>query len=154
MAKAPIERTTKQKRAIRSAFETEGRPLSTNEAYEAAQGLVGGLGIATVYRSIKSLLDDGWLTPIDVPGKGVLYELSGKEHHHHFSCTSCHRVFELDGCAGDVIVPLPRGFKSTGHDVTIFGHCATCAAPHRPAIKKPSVAKKGVVRASGVSKRR
>ena len=155
MAKATIERTTKQKRAIRSAFETEGRPLSTNEAFEAAQGIIGGLGIATVYRSIKSLLDDGWLTPIDVPGKGILYELSGKEHHHHFSCTSCHRVFELDGCADHVLVPLPRGFKATGHDVTIFGRCATCAAPHRPpAAKRPSVANKIVSPTSGGSKRR
>ncbi len=155
MPKATIERTTKQKRAIRSAFETEGRPLSTNEAFEAAQGLIEGLGIATVYRSIKSLLDDGWLTPIDVPGKGILYELSGKEHHHHFSCTSCHRVFELDGCADDVIVPLPRGFKAAGHDVTIYGRCAACATPQRTvAAKKSESTKKSVIRSRGVAKRR
>lgn len=155
MPKATIERTTKQKRAIRSAFESEGRPLSTTEAFEAAQGLVGGLGIATVYRSIKSLLDDGWLTPIDVPGKGVLYELSGKAHHHHFSCTSCHRVFELDGCADDVLVPLPRGFKATGHDVTIFGRCATCAAPqHPPVAKKTASPKNTLTILKKVTKRR
>ncbi len=153
--KVAIERTTKQKRAIRTAFETEGRPLSTNEAFEAAQGLVGGLGIATVYRSIKAMLDDGWLTPIDVPGKGVLYELSGKAHHHHFSCTTCHRVYELDGCVDNVIVPLPRGFKASGHDVTIFGRCATCATPPRPpAAKKSTIAKKATPRARSATKRR
>lgn len=154
MPKATIERATKQKRAIRSAFESEGRPLSTTEAFEAAQALIEGLGIATVYRSIKSLLDDGWLTPIDVPGKGILYEVAGKEHHHHFSCTTCHRVFELDGCADDVLVPLPRGFKATGHDLTIFGRCATCAAPQRsPAAKKPVAGSKSI-RVSGAAKRR
>lgn len=154
MPKATIERATKQKRAIRSAFESEGRPLSTTEAFEAAQALIEGLGIATVYRSIKSLLDDGWLTPIDVPGKGILYEVAGKEHHHHFSCTTCHRVFELDGCADDVLVPLPRGFKATGHDLTIFGRCATCAAPQRlPAAKKPVAGSKSI-RVSVAAKRR
>ncbi len=142
MVKATIERTTKQKRAIRSAFESEGRPLSTSEAFEAAQNIIDGLGIATVYRSIRSLLDDGWLTPIDVPGKGILYELAGKEHHHHFSCTTCHRVFELDGCEADVIVPLPRGFSASGHDVTIFGRCAECTTEHRLAAGKSKAAAK------------
>ena len=154
MPKATIERATKQKRAIRSAFESEGRPLSTTEAFEAAQALIEGLGIATVYRSIKSLLDDGWLTPIDVPGKGILYEVAGKEHHHHFSCTTCHRVFELDGCADDVLVPLPRGFKATGHDLTIFGRCATCAAPQRPPAAKKPVAGSKSIRVSEAAKRR
>ncbi|GAC1548192.1 MAG: hypothetical protein NVS3B16_20910 [Vulcanimicrobiaceae bacterium] len=140
MVKATAERTTKQKRAIRSAFETEGRPHSTGEAFEAAQNMIDGLGIATVYRSIRALLEDGWLTPIDVPGKGILYELAGKAHHHHFSCSSCHRVFELDGCGSDVAVPLPRGFVASGHDVTIYGRCAACASAEKSlaAKKKPA----------------
>ncbi|GAC1398981.1 MAG: transcriptional repressor [Vulcanimicrobiaceae bacterium] len=141
MAKGTVERNTRQKTAIRSAFESEGRPLSTTEAFEAAQSQIAGLGIATVYRSIKALLDDGWLTPIDVPGRGVLYELAGKEHHHHFSCTSCRRVFELVGCASDVHVTLPRGFKSTGHDVTIFGRCAACATPPLQVVTEKRVIK-------------
>lgn len=144
-----IERTTRQKRAIRSAFESEGRPLSTNEAFEAAQSVIDGLGIATVYRSIRSLLDDGWLTPIDVPGKGILYELAGKEHHHHFSCTTCHRVFELDGCEADVVVPLPRGFHAIGHDVTIFGRCASCTSEQKSAA---ATRKKTPVRKSTAKK--
>lgn len=142
MVKATTERQTKQKRAIRSAFENEGRPLSTSEAFEAAQNIIDGLGIATVYRSIRSFLDDGWLTPIDVPGKGILYELAGKEHHHHFSCTTCHRVFELDGCEVNAIVPLPRGFSASGHDVTIFGRCAECTTAHRLAAGKGKAAAK------------
>jgi Fur family ferric uptake transcriptional regulator len=137
--KPTAERATRQKRAIRHAFESEGRPLSTTEAFEAAQRDIDGIGIATVYRSIRTLLDDGWLTPIEVPGKGVLYELAGKAHHHHFSCATCHRVFELDGCDANVTVALPRGFTATGHDVTIFGRCARCSA-RRPATAKKAPA--------------
>ncbi|MBD5653980.1 MAG: transcriptional repressor, partial [Candidatus Eremiobacteraeota bacterium] len=126
MAKAIVERDTKQKRAIRDAFESSGRPLSTEEAFDAAQRNIDGLGIATVYRSIKTLLEDGWLTSIDVPGAGTLYELAGKAHHHHFSCTACSRVYELDGCDADVSIALPHGFRATGHDVTIYGLCRQC----------------------------
>ncbi|GAC1311425.1 MAG: transcriptional repressor [Vulcanimicrobiaceae bacterium] len=153
MVKVATERTTRQKRAIRSAFESEGRPLSTTEAFEAAQTTIGGLGIATVYRSIRALLDDGWLIPIDVPGKGVLYELAGKEHHHHFSCTTCHRVYELDGCASDVAVPLPRGFSASGHDVTIFGRCASCASDRKAAVRKKAVVRKAPAKEPAAKRR-
>lgn len=128
-----MERSTKQKRAIRSAFEEFGRPLSTDEVFEAVQRNIDGIGIATVYRSIRALLDDGWLTPVEVPGKGTLYEISGKAHHHHFSCTTCHRVYELEGCSSEVTVRLPRGFHASSHDVTIYGLCPQCS----PSPKAP-----------------
>jgi Fur family ferric uptake transcriptional regulator len=127
VVKAIAERNTRQKRAIRAAFETADRPLSTDEVLAEAQRDSKGLGLATVYRSIRALLDDGWLTSIEVPGKGVLYEIAGKAHHHHFSCTACHRVFELDGCASDLSIRLPRGFRASGHDVTIYGQCPACS---------------------------
>ena len=123
--KAGIERNTRQKQAIREAFERSDRPLSTDEVHREAERASRGLGMATVYRSIKSLLDDGWLSIVEVPGRNALYEVAGKGHHHHFSCTACERVYELEGCA-TVNAKLPRGFKTTGHDVTFYGTCAAC----------------------------
>jgi Fur family ferric uptake transcriptional regulator len=123
--KATVERNTRQKQAIREAFERSDRPLSTDEVHREAERASRGLGMATVYRSIKALLDDGWLSVVEVPGRNPLYEVAGKGHHHHFSCTNCERVYELEGCA-TVNAKLPRGFKATGHDVTFYGTCARC----------------------------
>jgi Fur family ferric uptake transcriptional regulator len=128
VARAFVERNTKQKRAIREALQGAGRPLSTEEVFEAAQREIDGLGLATVYRSIRALLDGGWLASVEVPGKGTLYELAGKAHHHHFSCTDCGRVYELDGCDSDVAVRLPTGFRATRHEITIYGTCPGCRA--------------------------
>ncbi|MDQ2908095.1 MAG: transcriptional repressor [Candidatus Eremiobacteraeota bacterium] len=125
MAKPITERNTRQKQAIRDAFVHANRPLSTDEIHLAAQRVSAGLGLATVYRSIRSLLEDGWLSVVDVPGRNPLYEIAGKGHHHHFSCTECSRVYEFEGCA-TVDAKLPRGFKTTGHDLTLFGVCASC----------------------------
>jgi Fur family ferric uptake transcriptional regulator len=125
--KATIERNTRQKQAIREAFERSERPLSTDEVHREAERRSQGLGMATVYRSIKTLLDDGWLSVVEVPGRSPLYEVAGKGHHHHFSCSLCERVYELEGCA-TVNAKLPRGFKTTSHDVTFYGTCAACAA--------------------------
>ena len=136
VARAVVERNTRQKRAIREALQSADRPLSADEVFAAAQREIDGLGIATVYRSIRSLLDDGWLAQIEVPGKGTLYELAGKGHHHHFSCTACHRVYELDGCDSDISVKLPKGFHANRHDITIYGVCAVCST--KPATKRAS----------------
>ncbi len=130
MRKPISERNTRQKQAIRNAFVRAGRPLSTEEVHRAAGRNSAGLGLATVYRSIRSLLDDGWLSVVDVPGRNSLYEIAGKGHHHHFSCTQCARVYEFEGCA-TVDAKLPRGFKATGHDLTLFGLCAACTGEAR-----------------------
>jgi Fur family ferric uptake transcriptional regulator len=81
-----------------------------------------------VYRSIRALLEEGWLTAVDVPGRTSLYERAGKEHHHHFECSQCRRVYELDGCASEIRGELPAGFVASGHDVTIYGACASCSS--------------------------
>jgi Fur family ferric uptake transcriptional regulator len=125
------ERNTRQRRTIREAVERAGRPLSTDEILASAQATIPSLGRATVYRSIRTLLDEGWLTAVDVPGRSALYERAGKGHHHHFQCSHCKRVYELDGCASEIRGELPDGFVSTGHDVTIYGTCAACGGSGR-----------------------
>jgi Fur family transcriptional regulator, ferric uptake regulator len=119
-------RRTRQKEAIRAAFLRANRPLSPEEAQVAAQTEVQGLSLATVYRTLLSLVEENWLTPVSLPGEAKRYEIAGKGHHHHFRCDTCNKVFELEGC--DVIAKprLPRGFRASGHDFFVFGQCAGC----------------------------
>lgn len=121
-----IPRNTKQKEAIRAAFLEANRPLSPEEALAIAQEDVTGLSIATVYRNIVTLVEDRWLTPVELPGEAKRYEVAGKEHHHHFRCNACGKVFELEGCTVDIRPKLPRGFRAIGHDFFIYGSCADC----------------------------
>lgn len=121
-----MERNTAQRRAIHKAMEDAGRPMGPNEIFDAARAHVPGLGIATVYRAIKHLLDDGFLAQVDLPGEPPRYELAGKEHHHHFRCSNCRKVFDLDGCTDSFRQMLPKGFKLDGHEVYLFGRCEEC----------------------------
>jgi Fur family ferric uptake transcriptional regulator len=110
-------------------LEHADRPLSPDEILAAALPHSEGLGIATVYRSLRALVDERWLSAVEVPGRPVLYERSGKSHHHHFMCDVCARVYEIEGC--DVSATLPRGFRARDHDVTIYGTCRDCSANRR-----------------------
>ena len=52
-----MERSTRQNAAIRQAIAAAGRPLSPAEVLEAARREVAALGLATVYRTLKALVD-------------------------------------------------------------------------------------------------
>ncbi len=122
------QRETRQRRAIRAALEEAGHPLSPKELLELARGDVEGLGIATVYRNVKSLQEEGWLATVELPGEPPRYEVAGKEHHHHFHCRACDRVFEVEGCPGDLKRVTPKGFKLERHEFVLYGVCVQCAA--------------------------
>lgn len=120
-------RDTPQRRAIRETIEAGERPLTPHEILDEANLRRKGIGIATVYRNLKSLLDEGWLSEVALPNEAPRYERAGKRHHHHFQCSFCKRVFELESCA-DAIgrLPAPAGFKVERHELTLFGRCSDC----------------------------
>ena len=122
-----MERNTRQRVAIRRAFERADRPLSPVEVLAEARREVSALGIATVYRSIKMLQDDGWLAAVELPGESPRYELSGKQHHHHFHCSTCDRVFEIPCHVSSTPPTLPRAFRVDRHEIVLYGRCDECA---------------------------
>lgn len=123
------ERSTRQRTAIREAMQAEGRPMSPPEVLEAAQQRVPGLGIATVYRNLKAMVEVGELSMVPLPGDRVYYELAHKaeHHHHHFRCNVCEKVFDVDGCDETFASLLPKGFLLTAHDLTLYGLCDACS---------------------------
>ena len=123
-----VTRQTQQRAAIRQAFEHADRPLSPAEALAVAQTTVPGLGIATIYRNLKALVGEQWLSEVQLPGAPSRYEVAGKRHHHHFRCRICDRVFDVDACPPDLSALTPSGFKVESHDITLFGRCAACSA--------------------------
>ena len=121
-----VRRKTRQKDAIRAAFVETGRPLSPEEVLSYAQRSVLDLSIATVYRNLKTMVEEKWLTAVQLPGEPPRYEISGKEHHHHFWCNDCGKVYELEGCTPRLKTKLPRGFREVHHDLLLYGTCAAC----------------------------
>lgn len=122
-----LQRNTRQKSAIREVFEAIDRPLGPQEVLDHASLQTNGIGIATVYRNIKALVEEGWLTPVDLPGDPSRYEVAGKDHHHHFHCQNCGKVFEVPGCPIQVKPLLPPGFVATTHEVVLYGRCDVCS---------------------------
>ena len=128
-------RPTRQRTAILSTLRRADRPLSAAEVLHLARAEVPRLGLATVYRTIESLVERHEIAAVEIPGKPPRYEIAGKEHHHHFLCRACHRVFEVEGCPGNIDAFVPPGFELEGHELTLYGRCDACGAP--PALPPP-----------------
>ena len=136
-----MERSTRQRSDIRDALQAAQRPLLPQEVLTAAQTQVPGMGIATVYRNLKALLDEGAIQLVSLPGENPRYETRGHGHHHHFQCTACERVFDVHACPGDLSRLAPAGFTVEDHELTLYGRCRECQPPparrQRPSSSRP-----------------
>ena len=122
-----MQRDTRQRRAMRRVFMSAGRPLTPEEILEHGQQIVPSLGLATVYRYVKTLTADAWLAEVELPGGGVRYELAERPHHHHFLCRSCDQAFDVHRCPDEIEELAPDGFQVDGHELILYGSCAACA---------------------------
>ncbi len=129
-------RDTQQRDAIRKALLKAGRPLSIHEVFELAKKEVAGLGIATVYRNLKNLQNEGWIVPVDLPGQPSRWGKTPGDHHHHFLCRTCDRLLEIHACPQNLSHLLPDGYTLEEHDILFRGQCDACAGNTGPVTAK------------------
>jgi len=132
------KRKTFQRECIRQSIEMAQRPLSINEIYGVAKKEAPKLGIATVYRSIRALEEEGLVNRVDLPGRESRWELERNKHHHHFLCLNCDRLFEVEGCPGNLKHLLPKGYVLESHDILLSGQCKECSS-NKFGASSPSV---------------
>jgi Fur family ferric uptake transcriptional regulator len=113
--------------------------LDDQDGFRSAQDLHAGLrrqgdpvGLATVYRALQALVDDGDVDLLRGPDGEAAYRRCSPVHHHHLVCRSCGTTVEVAD------LPVQRwanriaaehGFADIQHQVEVFGICAACAAP-------------------------
>jgi len=112
-------RDTKQRAAIKQVLVDEQRPLGPKELQALAATLVPNIGIATVYRNIKALVEQGELDVVEVPGRAPLYQLPQKGPSHFFVDTHSSRVYRLEERELSGPPPSPPS-RFRVHDYQIF----------------------------------
>lgn len=88
------------------------------------------LSRATVYRTIKQLLDAGLLQKISTRDGKIYYEKSNPQKEHtHLICNICGKIFELKEPEMDKIIQKychKIGFLSQYQSIHIYGQCKSC----------------------------
>lgn len=128
-----VDRSTRQKRAIEAVLQNHENPLTASEIQALASKEVPTIGLATVYRSLKSLSQEGRVVAVEIPGQPPRYERADKGHHHHFVCRVCGEVFELEKCPEGIAKIAPPRFRVEDHEIILYGSCDSCIAHSKPA---------------------
>ena len=78
------QRKTEQRENIINVIEESPGPISVNGILEALKKKDLNIGIATIYRTIKLLLESEQIRQVTLPDGKARYERSELTHHHHF----------------------------------------------------------------------
>ena len=90
-----------------------------------------GVGRATVYRTIKLLLDAGVICKLALPDGAPKYSLARVEHHHHTVCVRCGTVGEFRDTTIERLLRTIGGDISgeiVGHRMEFYIVCRECLA--------------------------
>ena len=108
-----------------------GRIEQLNAAFTAEQLCrdLPGVGRATVYRTIRHLVDAGALCKLPILDGAPMYSIARVEHHHHTICSSCGAVGEFRHSTVErVMRSLSKEIDGDiiGHSMEIFITCSSC----------------------------
>ena len=98
---------------------------------EEISGELPQVGRATVYRTIKLLLQAGIVCKLSLPNGAPTYALARVEHHHHTVCVSCGAVGEFrDSTIERLLRTIGDDISGTilGHRIEFYINCQRCGA--------------------------
>jgi Fur family transcriptional regulator, ferric uptake regulator len=117
-------RATKQRECIYNVLKQTSLALTIDDILVECQKTFPSIGIATINREINRLRNENKLEQVKITSDNLRFCLANKHHHHHFKCTKCNKVYDID--CGDFNIKLPHGFIKEDHEINIFGTCINC----------------------------
>ena len=122
-------RVTKQRIAISELLDSMADFRSAQAIHVELNQAMPGIGLATVYRTLKSMVEDGLLDTFITDDGQTLYRRCSSAHHHHIVCKKCGRTSEIQAAAVESWaeqVAREHGFTDIDHMVELVGVCSNC----------------------------
>lgn len=119
---------TRQREMILEAFLASRGHITSEQLYESVRADHPEVGAATVYRTLKLLVDAG-IANASTFNEGVTVYEHQPRHHDHLICLGCGEIieFECDEIEQKQLeIAREHGFRLTRHRLHLFGYCATC----------------------------
>jgi Fur family transcriptional regulator, ferric uptake regulator len=123
-------RPTPQRRAVVGCLDAFDDFRSAQEIHTVLRERGERVGLATVYRTLQALADNGEVDLLRGEDGEARYRRCSGSHHHHLVCRTCGRTVEVEGPAVERwagIVAREHGFSDVSHTLELFGTCRDCA---------------------------
>lgn len=116
---------------VRSTFEHP----TAEWIFKTARKRLPRVGLGTVYRNLKALVEAGLIREVRSADEAVRYDGNTGEHY-HIRCISCSRVSDLPVSVDRAIeqrAQAATNYAIVGHEIEVHGVCPNC---QRQAISK------------------
>ena len=124
------QRFTEQRAAVyRTLVATDQHPTA-DEVFLAVRHDLPGISLATVYKSLETLVGCGLAVKLTYGDGSARYD-GRTDPHHHARCLACGRVTDIEGSLPgpqlDALRERADGFLVTGYRLELSGYCPSCA---------------------------
>lgn len=118
---------TEQRKVILEALVSLNHHVSLDELHAVVQNVKSGVGVATIYRTMRLFVDAEIVTEHRFDDGKSRYELAHEgDHHDHLICTRCGLIIEFED---DIIEDQQRliaskhGIQIETHKMELYGRC-------------------------------
>lgn len=122
-------KVTDQRLAILEALHDGRTHVTAQEVFEVVSVKDPEIGFATVYRFLRTLTENNFVTEVRMGGLPARYELTPKSHHDHLTCVLCGKICEFENHHIEELqekVAKQFGFELTSHVLELYGICPDC----------------------------
>lgn len=123
---------TSQRAVILRCFLSTHRHLSVEDLYSMVKKNNTDIGQATVFRTLKLLVESGLACEVHLGDKRVRYEHKfGHSHHDHLVCIQCGKFIEVVEPRIEKLqdsLCKKFGFSLQKHKLDIYGVCKECGS--------------------------
>lgn len=124
-------KVTQQRITILEVVRSGPSHFTAQEVFEIVSERNPDIGFATVYRFLKKLSEQNFVSEVRMGGMPARYEWAAKAHHDHLTCTSCGKIVEFENQKIEDLqdrIAERHGFKLTDHVLELYGICGECQA--------------------------
>lgn len=133
-------RVTSQRIAVLKVICQSGsNNLSADEIYMRVKKAVPGIGIATVYKTLRIFEREGMISKTEFPDKIFRYEImEDKSISCHMFCIGCGKTYKLKNSHVEALIKnMDAGipFTPLRGGIMIYGYCSECAQKKNKKVK-------------------
>lgn len=136
LIKAKGLKSTRQRSLIIDTFLASEGHASVEELWSRVRSADAKVSVATVYRTMKLLVESGLAHARNFGDGQTRYEAAiGRHHHDHLICTNCGDIIEFENDRIEQLqdtIAKRHGFKVTSHKMELYGLCKNCQRLVKP----------------------
>lgn len=124
-------RVTRQRMAVYAYLSGNTSHPTVEDIHTGVRDAFPKMSLATVYKSLESLVDVGVVKPIHLGSAATRYDAT-TDAHGHFRCIACNEITDVPLDRRPAVGRHLDRFQVVGTTVEYYGFCSACRKEKRP----------------------